>query len=305
MSDANETTEAPVAVEPDPEVRRQLEDIARRAREQAADGDRTLADRIGAGILNRIERGERDRAAAEAAEIRRVKAGERPLKLEHESRDDWMQRLGAWQATPAGREWMVARAQEAQAAADADRRDRWSEILQETGVPAGLAERIWEGIGASQPLNAIRLTVFRILVLAGNVGTGKSMAAAWWLLAPHLPGTPIEKGPRGRLPSLWVSAARLARWERYDDTEMQRLLCAPRLVIDDLGTEFTDAKGNSDAIIDEVVNDRLSNKRPLVITTNLTADVFRKRYGERIADRIREHGEFLAFIGENFRRRQG
>ena len=117
-----------------------------------------------------------------------------------------------------------------------------------------------------------------IAVLSGGVGAGKSVAAARWLSA----GDQI----------VWVGAAELARWPRYDRDSMDMLLGADRLVVDDLGTEFLDASGNFRAVLDEVVCRRVDDGRKTVITTNLSVDDFVRRYDERIADRINGSGAF-------------
>lgn len=116
-----------------------------------------------------------------------------------------------------------------------------------------------------------------ITVLSGGVGCGKSLAAAVWVGG-----------------GMFVSSALLSRWPRYEMAEMRRLLMGNRLVIDDLGTEYMDDKGNFMAVLDECVNDRYSNDRPTMITTNLKAEDFRKRYGDRIADRVRDNGRFIS-----------
>ncbi len=118
------------------------------------------------------------------------------------------------------------------------------------------------------------------LVLSGGIGCGKTVAACSWLLK--------------RAPGLFLSSARLARWPRYEDAQMRRLLSASRLVIDDLGAEYMDEKGNFAAVLDEVIVDRHANMKPTVITTNLDATAFKNRYGQRIADRVRECGRFLS-----------
>lgn len=126
----------------------------------------------------------------------------------------------------------------------------------------------------------------KLTCLSGDTGVGKTLAAAAWLLAGPVEG------------SLFVSAAELARWERYDRAEMARLLGAPRLVIDDLGTEYQDAKGNFMAIFDELVNVRYTHRLPTVLTTNITDPIaFRRRYGDRVTGRIREVGRFVVLGG--------
>ena len=60
------------------------------------------------------------------------------------------------------------------------------------------------------------------------------------------------------------------------------------IVIDDLGVEYLDKNGYFSHRLDELIDERYSNYRKTVITTNLNAKAFQTRYGARVADRIRE-----------------
>jgi DNA replication protein DnaC len=162
------------------------------------------------------------------------------------------------------------------------------------GVPEKFLAIIASGLRDTPAMGEVKKGGFHVLVLAGDVGLGKTAAASWWAL----------EGIRDRHRPLFVTAARLSRWERYDVAEMDRLLLASRLVIDDLGNEFSDTKGNFLAVLDETISDRVANHRPTVITTNLTPEAFVGRYGERVRDRIRESGRFQIFAGESLRGRQ-
>jgi DNA replication protein DnaC len=130
-----------------------------------------------------------------------------------------------------------------------------------------------------------------ILVLSGPVGTGKSIAATWW--AAQQPRTPA-----------CVTAMTFARHSRYD-CNRDDLLAAPALILDDLGSEFLDTKGSFLADLDELVDAYYRAMRPLVITANCTADVFRTRYGTRIVDRLLESGEFYSVSDQSLRSRRG
>jgi DNA replication protein DnaC len=103
---------------------------------------------------------------------------------------------------------------------------------------------------------------------------------------------------------VWVTAAKLARWERYDEEAMNKLLRTPRLVIDDLGGEYLDKGGFYASLLDELINERQSSSRPTIMTTNLAAEAFKARYGERIVDRIREGGRFFECGNASLRRKQ-
>ena len=161
------------------------------------------------------------------------------------------------------------------------------------GLPDSLRERLSEDMHETPSTVALEAPA-ALVVLSGGVGCGKSLAAAAWLLAGQL------EGVRG----LWMTAARLARWPRYDEDRMSELLTVRRLVIDDLGDEYLDEKGAYLSLLDEVVNERYGNARPTVLTTNLNAVAFKIRYGPRIADRIREAGKFESVDGPSLRKRR-
>lgn len=214
--------------------------------------------------------------------------------------DEMLGRLEALQNDPAyqqrQQELREQRAKEVRAALGAAQREMLSKL--------GLAEKDLELIRADR-LATTTLAVEAlaraaiVTVLSGGPGTGKTTAAAWWLHAyvtdPECWNEVDSWGspPKPKGIPVFVTAARLARWPRYNEAEMDRLIRAPRLVIDDLGAEFLDEKGSFRALIDEVVNERYANRRPTVITTNLDVEPFKDRYGERVADRIRESGKWM------------
>src|SRR5262249_27955534 len=128
------------------------------------------------------------------------------------------------------------------------------------------------------------------VVLSGGTGVGKTVAATWWA-ATHGAG--------------WVTAEGLARMDRYSETA--KVLYHGRLVIDDLGAEFSDGKGFFLSTLDHLINVRYASMLPTVITTNVQGMVKRKdgtkeypfsaRYGERIADRLKESGRWMTIAG--------
>jgi DNA replication protein DnaC len=129
-----------------------------------------------------------------------------------------------------------------------------------------------------------------VLVLSGPPGCGKTVAATWWALQ------------RSWAPT-FVRATSFAASSRYDRDTRERWLGANALVLDDLGTEYADAKGSFLTDLDELIDTFYGDRRPLVITTNLKAEDFRDRYGARIVDRIRESGRWESIAGASLRRR--
>lgn len=128
-----------------------------------------------------------------------------------------------------------------------------------------------------------------ILVLEGPKGVGKTVAAARWALAR---------------PSItwFVSSSKFARTSRYTNGEKHdEWASSAGLVLDDLGREFIDAKGSFLVDLDELIDTRYAEMRPLIITTNCKAEVFAERYGARIFDRVVEAGRWETIQGESLR----
>lgn len=118
-----------------------------------------------------------------------------------------------------------------------------------------------------------------VLVLSGQPGCGKTTAAAVWAL-------------RRAWAPVFLRATAFAASSRYDQERRENWLRADALVLDDLGAEYADTKGNFLVDLDELVDTFYGDKRPLLITTNCTDVEFKQRYGARIVDRIRECGSF-------------
>lgn len=184
------------------------------------------------------------------------------------------------------------------------------------GVPAKDVERIMAD--DLTPTEALRhakkffASSARMLVLSGARGCGKTTAAAW--IAGHRikPMTPAEAKEEAlclRIGGVFaphdgrrfIDVSRLTRASRYSDDAMRPLETVGLLVIDDLGMEYADEKGSFLATLDGLINCRYASDLRTVITTNLPAAEFKKRYGERVADRIRECGSFVELGGPSMR----
>lgn len=120
-----------------------------------------------------------------------------------------------------------------------------------------------------------------LLVLSGPNGCGKTVAATWWAL--RQPTTPA-----------FLRSSTFAAGSRYTSSKREAWLAANSLVLDDLGTEYADAKGSFLVDLDELIDTYYANKRPLLITTNCKREQFKMRYGARIEDRIRECGAWFS-----------
>ena len=129
-----------------------------------------------------------------------------------------------------------------------------------------------------------------ILVLSGPAGCGKTVAAAWWAIR------------QSKTPA-FVRASTFAASSRYDRETRDAWFDAPALVLDDLGTEFLDAKGSFLVDLDELLDVFYGDAKPLLITTNADAGAFKARYGERVSDRVRECGVWFAMRDASMRGR--
>ncbi|GMV19067.1 MAG: hypothetical protein AMXMBFR56_72910 [Polyangiaceae bacterium] len=120
------------------------------------------------------------------------------------------------------------------------------------------------------------------LLLYGNSGTGKSVAAGWCVVEALKAGSSAAQR----------KATELARMSMFDAgaDELEYLKRIHLLVIDDLGTE----KGGSEwaqAVLFELLDAR-HEKVGLrtVLTSNLDFSACKARLGARVVDRIREDG---------------
>jgi DNA replication protein DnaC len=88
----------------------------------------------------------------------------------------------------------------------------------------------------------------------------------------------------------------MERYERFKDSDF--------LFIDDLGVEPTTAKvwGNEISPITDILYYRYDHQLFTVVTSNLSDNDLKERYGVRIADRMNEMFECIHFSGESYRK---
>ena len=153
----------------------------------------------------------------------------------------------------------------------------------------------------------------RILVLCGGVGTGKSLAAADMFVAPFRGIDPSALEAAGSewervvcpVAGSWVSAPKLARaidpWRHELDAGHEPIDPSRGVsVLDDLGTEG-DSQRFQEALATYI--DARMDAPKTVITTNLAKADIRKRYGDRIADRLNHVGACVELKGKSMRRK--
>jgi DNA replication protein DnaC len=165
----------------------------------------------------------------------------------------------------------------------------WGDALQPT--PAVMAARDWAASGKTW------------LVLSGNVGTGKSVAAAMALIEEikRGPGA-VFLGDKARGTIAFRRASALVRMSAYDEgaKELARLKSIAMLVVDDLGTEHSTSWGTS--LIHEIFDTRHDDRLRTIITTNIGRETLKAAIGDRLADRIAQDGKVVYLEGKSMRR---
>jgi len=122
----------------------------------------------------------------------------------------------------------------------------------------------------------------RGLVLSGGVGTGKTTACI--CVARHL----IDEGSCERVAYFTFGdfVSRLLNPELRAET-LDAAREADVLLIDDLGSSFASRDGFAVALLEEAIIHREASLYSMMITTNIGPAEFRKRFGDRIHDRLR------------------
>lgn len=139
------------------------------------------------------------------------------------------------------------------------------------------------------------------LLFRGHTGLGKthlSLAIAYRV---------VEKG----YGVYYVSCQRLMdklqtqqfHRENSDGTDYQQLvLDCDLLILDDLGAEFS--TNFTVAALQNLINARLTDNRPTIISTNLDTKLLGERYGERVVSRLLCAYRAFTFFGDDIRMRK-
>ena len=135
------------------------------------------------------------------------------------------------------------------------------------------------------------------LLFVGGTGLGKTFLSACIARTVADRGYSVMYETASRL----FSKLEQAKYGGSEEAkrEAQKLSQCDLLIIDDLGTEMPGQF--TTAALYSLVNDRMLECRPMVISTNLNVDEMAKRYSPQIASRL--HGGFarLTFVGEDIR----
>lgn len=228
-----------------------------------------------------------------------------PTRKKGQPLPEFWAEVAAFEKTPEYQAWKAEDDRQRREKEQVERKEaearRFAGLVHSSNVPRRAVEAVKGGCKDTAAIAAVREAP-ALTILAGGPGCGKTVAAVWWLMEAM---RPLVDGHWGvtAAPNVaqFIDAAHLARWSRYDEEAMDKLLKCDRLVIDDLGNEYMDEKGAFLSVLNEVVINRYDNMRPTVLTTNLPMAKFRARYGDRIVDRLNEGEGFIGITDGSMR----
>lgn len=134
------------------------------------------------------------------------------------------------------------------------------------------------------------------LYLYGNTGTGKTFLAHCITKAALDDGRYVLYFPA---PDLFDALSGTSWRTGRSDTGRSMIREAELLVIDDLGTELTNSFTVSELF--RVINERISENRSTVISTNLSLERLKDKYSERVFSRIASHYRIVHLTGDDIR----
>ncbi len=140
------------------------------------------------------------------------------------------------------------------------------------------------------------------LLMIGRPGLGKTHLSVAIGFAVIEKGYNVLYAPFHRLLGT-LESARFSRNPEDPEAEYSRamrgILDSELLILDDLGTEMTTAFTSS--VLYEIINTRMVEGRPTIISTNLTESEITERYRERLYSRLFGAYIKLPFVGDDLR----
>ena len=133
------------------------------------------------------------------------------------------------------------------------------------------------------------------LLFTGAPGLGKTYLSACIARTVADNGFSVVYDTAGKL----FSDFEAEKFGGRGDTLTQKYLAADLLIIDDLGTEMTTQFTQS--VLYQVVNTRLMEDKPVIISTNLTDEALRQRYAPPIVSRLLGAYQTCQFLGNDIR----
>jgi len=135
------------------------------------------------------------------------------------------------------------------------------------------------------------------LMFVGGTGLGKTFLSACIAGAVADRGYSVVYETASRL----FSKLEQAKFSGDEDAraEAAKYNACDLLILDDLGTELPGQFVT--AALYSLLNERLLDGKPMVISTNLNADEMSRRYSPQIASRLQGEFSRLAFVGDDIR----
>ena len=135
------------------------------------------------------------------------------------------------------------------------------------------------------------------LLFSGNTGLGKTFLSACIARAVADQGYSVVYESAGKL----FQTLEKARFEANDENRRAAAKYSEcdLLIVDDLGTELPGQFVT--AALYSLINDRLLESRPTIISTNLSEEELVRRYNPQIASRLRGSYRRVAFVGDDIR----
>ena len=135
------------------------------------------------------------------------------------------------------------------------------------------------------------------LLFSGNTGLGKTFLSACIARTVADNGHSVVYESAGKL----FSTLERARFEGNEENRkaVEKYSICELLIMDDLGTELPGQFVTS--ALYTLVNDRLLEGKPTIISTNLNEEDLARRYSPQIASRLRGSYRRVAFVGEDIR----
>lgn len=173
---------------------------------------------------------------------------------------------------------------------------RAMEVLEHSGagersLQAATNPEAWPSLVATQKWFTEQPTPW-MLVLRGNPGLGKTVAACWALRRAALQG----EGVASR------SVRAVASLSGFDagSAELKMLQRTGLLVLNDLGREHLNEWGQ--ATLFDLIDARYEANARTICTSNKSWDEMKTRLGEALVDRIRHGGRVIDLTGTSLRR---
>ena len=135
------------------------------------------------------------------------------------------------------------------------------------------------------------------LLFSGNTGLGKTFLSACIARSVADQGYSVVYESAGHL----FAALEKARFEANEENRRAaaKYTECDLLIVDDLGTELPGQFVT--AALYSLINDRLLENKPTIISTNLNEDEIARRYNPQIASRLRGSYKRVAFVGDDIR----